>query len=278
MERVTYKSISRKCIGLMLFCTLLIVSNNTAEGVSTHTEMNMIRGVPVLTYHHILKASENKLFRNAETITPEEFKWQMKFLHDNGFTTITPYQLLQYLRGKTKLPSKSVLITFDDGYQSIYKYAYPVLREYGFKATEFLITSHITNKPQKFDPAKLSSFSRVEMKESSDVFGFESHTHNLHKLDKDKKCLVISSPEKVVKADIAESKKLIRANYFAYPYGQYNMTTIKILKELGFKMAFTTSHGYVTCWSDPFRVKRFSIRPETTLQDFKAILGLSKNA
>ncbi len=101
-------------------------------------------GIPVLTYHHILRDEENTRFRHTSTTTSvRAFSNQMTWLRDQGYTTLTMAQLEGYVRNKMNLPAKSVVITFDDGLKSVSRYAYPVLKAYGFKATAFIISSRI---------------------------------------------------------------------------------------------------------------------------------------
>ncbi len=65
-------------------------------------------------------------------------------LRDQGYTTLTLYQLEGYVRNKINLPARAVAITFDDGLKSVNRYAYPVLKQYGFHATAFIISSRIS--------------------------------------------------------------------------------------------------------------------------------------
>jgi peptidoglycan/xylan/chitin deacetylase (PgdA/CDA1 family) len=85
------------------------------------------------------------------------FNNQMAWLRDRGYTTLTMYQLEGYVRNKMNLPAKAVAITFDDGLKSVSRYAYPILREHGFHATAFIISSRIKRHPQKWDPKALRS-------------------------------------------------------------------------------------------------------------------------
>lgn len=83
------------------------------------------RSVPVLLYHNLAPASSGLHRTNAMTVTVEAFRAQMKYLADQKYHTPTLPELLAYLSGDTALPERSVVITFDDGYESNWEYAFP---------------------------------------------------------------------------------------------------------------------------------------------------------
>jgi peptidoglycan/xylan/chitin deacetylase (PgdA/CDA1 family) len=232
-----------------------------------------LSGIPVLLYHHILEDRENKKFRyNEEVITPEQFRKEMELLHYEGYTTVTLRQLEDYLDRKAFLPAKSIVITFDDGYLSNYKYAYPILKKYHDHAAIFAITEDVRRIPDVFNPDKLNYISWEEISRYSDVFDVEAHAHHFHRVRGLGTSYLLSEPSDAVKKDLAISKSLTHASYFAYPYGQYNDNTIRILKELGFRMAFTIKAGNVFPGSDKFTLNRNCIFPYTTLDEFKRII------
>jgi peptidoglycan/xylan/chitin deacetylase (PgdA/CDA1 family) len=232
-----------------------------AQNVYAETSENA-KEIPVLLYHHLLKKDENKLYQNnGSVISVEEFESQMKLLYDNGFYTITVFELEKYLNNEINLPYKSVLIAFDDGYLSDYTYAYPIMKKYGQVGTVFLLTSAIQSTPQKFNPDFLPMFSWVEVNKSTDVFDFGSHTHALHNKDKKNVSYLVSKPENEIRQDLKHSKEILGTNYFAYPYGQFNYRTVAVLKDLGFTMAFSTKEGNITRNSNPYALSRYTINP-----------------
>lgn len=87
--------------------------------------------LPIVMYHHILK-DQSRL--NKYTISPDEFRRDMQYLQDNGYTPVLMQDLLLFVQEGVPLPDKPVMITFDDGYESFHEYAYPILKEFGFKA------------------------------------------------------------------------------------------------------------------------------------------------
>lgn len=135
-------------------------------------------GIPILTYHHILRDEENTRFRHTSTTTSvRAFSNQMTRLRDRGYATLTMYQLEDYIHNRANFPARAVVITFDDGLKSVSRYAYPVLKQYGMKATAFIISSRIKRHPQTWNPVSLQFMSVSELRKISDVFDFQSHTH-----------------------------------------------------------------------------------------------------
>jgi peptidoglycan/xylan/chitin deacetylase (PgdA/CDA1 family) len=237
-----------------------------------------VPGVPVLMYHHLLENKENKKFRNnADVITPETFAKQMNYLYVNHYATVTLPDLEKYIDKKISLPDRSVVLTFDDGYLSNFKYAYPVLKKYHMKAIIFCITGQMKNKPETFNPNKLNYISWPELPKYADVFDYESHANHFHK-EIGKKCYMVVKPVSEVKNEIHTLHQLIHGSYFAYPYGQYNRNLIHILKDEGYHMAFTTKAGRVYPGSHKLTLNREAVYPYTTWVQFKAIVEDPKAA
>ena len=236
-------------------------------------------GLPVLTYHHILRDEENTRFRHTSTTTSvRAFNNQMAWLRDQGYTTLTMYQLEGYVRNKMNLPAKAVVITFDDGLKSVSRYAYPVLKEYGFNATAFIISSRIKGHPQKWDPKSLQFMSVQEIKGIQDVFDIQSHTHFLHRVDGYKHPILLSRSYHVILFDFERSRRALaqfnpRVLYVSYPFGGYDNKAIKAANEAGFHMAVTTMKGKVKPGDNPFLLKRLYILRTDSLETMSRLIS-----
>ncbi|GAA0728744.1 polysaccharide deacetylase family protein [Clostridium malenominatum] len=190
------------------------------------------KGIPVLMYHSINYEKGNELM-----VPKENFREQMNYLKDNGYTTLTLNELYNFFLNNKPVPEKSVVITFDDGYKDNYTNAYPILKEFNFKAVVFVITNNMNNH---------KNFITSEQALELDNNGIEiqSHTVNHERLS----TLDYNSQLKTLK----ESKRFLEnllhreVSYIAYPYGAFNNSTIKAAEEAGYKMAFTTAGT----WSD----------------------------
>jgi len=224
------------------------------------------RSVPVLLYHHLLPAAEHD-GTNGAIVSVEDFQQQMDFLFKNGYHTVTLADLYLFIQGKKNLPERSVVITFDDGYRSNYDYAVPILRQYRFRAVQFPITSHIEN----YHPW-LPHMGWGLMAAAADVFEYHSHSHALH-FYKGVRAAILVTPEEQLRKDLSHSRELLDCFAFAYPFGVWSREAIRILKETGYKMAFTIRRGNVAPGDNLFLLQRQIIRPTTTLRDFAMILG-----
>lgn len=223
----------------------------------------MTERVPVLMYHHML-LPEDKTDENNLIVTTKEFDEQMEYLFENDYTTITTKELGLFLDGKLDLPEKSVLITFDDGYQSNYIYAYPILKKYGFKASISLIPKFMTEKPQDFNPAKMTYLSWQEVVSGSDVFEYTNHTYSHVSLK--------GLGYKKVLEEIRNVDDILKSKCFVYPIGHTSANSEKVLREFGYELAFTTRGGYVNRSSDRLHLRRQRVNAGISLRAFISLL------
>lgn len=188
-------------------------------------------GVPILTYHRV-----NDIDENSFTLHVEQFDAQMKYLVDDGYSVITPDELLDAWENNKTLPAKPVVITFDDGSVDNYKNVFPILKKYNLKATVFVITDNVSLYPNymTWDQAK-------EM-QNSGLIDIESHTLSNKSFSK------IYSRDKLWD-QIYGSKQAIEwylkkpAKFIAYPEGKYTVESEKICKEVGYRAGFTVDYG-----------------------------------
>lgn len=246
------------------------------EGYIHSSKVALDRGVPVLMYHHLLKAHELGRFKNVSTtMTDVQFANEMQYLKSKNYETVSIYELQQFMRNEITLPAYSIVLTFDDGLLSTREYAYPILQKHGFQATQFLITyrNEYSSAEQKFDYTDLQAISKQDMDNMRDVFTYESHTYNLHDMiGRTGKMLVVPYGEVV--QDLKKSLALIPgAKAFAYPFGQYNTNSMYAVKEVGFTMAFSTKPGYNNPYDDVYQIKRLYSDQQTTFAHYQKMVS-----
>lgn len=246
------------------------------EGYIHSSKVALDRGVPVMMYHHLLKEHELGRFKNVSTtMTDTQFANEMKYLKDKKFETVSADDLLRFMRNEITLPAYSIVLTFDDGLLSTREYAYPILKKYGFQATQFLITYRNEYSPaeQLFNYNDLQALSRKDMELMQDVFTYESHTYNLHDMIGNKGKMLLIPYHEVVQ-DLKRSLTIIpEAKAFAYPFGQYTTNTIYAVKEAGFAMAFSTKPGYNNPYDDVYQIKRLYSDQQTSFTQFKKMVS-----
>jgi len=254
--------------------TALLLTTPKEPPIRTFEQTGEVaKEIPVLMYHHLLKKKENTFTSNGIVLNVENFQQQMDYLYNNKYTTIKLAELEQWLLGNIELPKKSVCLTFDDGYLSSYIYAYPIFKKYDFRAIQFLITSYVKDDSVEFNPKIQQTLSWKDINKTRDVFEYPNHTHNLHKLKGDKGYL-ITKPLNVVKKDLMKNMELTHSPYFSYPYGHYNDDVVKLLQDIGIRMAFTVNNGTVKKSDSLLELKRYGVYPNTSMDTFKNMVNV----
>jgi peptidoglycan/xylan/chitin deacetylase (PgdA/CDA1 family) len=211
-------------------------------------------GLPVLMYHSISDAQGNPL-----CVPIHRFRQQMHYLHDHEFHTVSLRQLESYLISDESLPSKPVLITFDDGNADTAKVAYPIMREYGFTGTLFVIGQAV-DKDGMVSSEDLRTLSVAGWDIGNHTF---THAH-LPELPSDRQIEELGKTEQVL-LQILDQK---HSRYFSYPIGAYDERSIDTLKKSGITLAFTTEPGWVKPNNNPYKIPRFNIGNKTSMPTF----------
>lgn len=223
--------------------------------------------VPVLLYHRVA-IPKGTFLHNGYTVTPEKFKKQMKFLYDKGYHTISLGDWLDYCDDGKLLPQKPVIITFDDGYQDNYTYAYPVLRQYQFTATIFLVADQIGNSNRwDTDYTQVPLLTWDEINEMSHYgISFGSHTLTHQRLTRINPIMAqkeIGASKKILEARLTKSVEFI-----AYPNGDHNMEVRDLVRKNGYRGAVTTKRGMNRIADDRYSMNRIYIFRDDNLLDF----------
>lgn len=213
-------------------------------------------GLPVLMYHFFYDKNTGK-GKDNNWIEISEFEKQIKYLSDNNYYFPTWEEVENYIDKKQDLPEKSIVITVDDGDASFFELAVPVLNKYNIDATSFVITEWYGW--------------RVNEQRSNVIY--ESHTNSMHESGANGKGRMLSWSYNDIVKDLKTSQEILGgADIFCYPFGQYNETDIKALKETGFKLAFTTQEGRVKPGSKKYELPRVRISRNTEMEYFKELV------
>lgn len=217
--------------------------------------------VPILMYHYISTPPEDAdIYRLDLSVEPAMFRAQMQYLAENGYSTIDLYDLSLAITNKIELPAKPVIITLDDGYVDNYWYAFPVLQEFGFKATFFVVTEFVdNNNPNYMSWEMLEAMAAAGMR-------IEPHSKNhpdLSGRERDFLIYQMLGSQETIAAHIGYTPR-----YFAYPGGRYDETAMQILAELDYWGAVTTMGGKWHGFNDRFEWTRVRVRLTTTLAEY----------
>lgn len=236
--------------------------------------------VPVLAFHGFvsedLKACISEYAENKWIDDIEGFEHQMRYLHDNGWTTLTMDEFYAWYRGKLEIPEKSCVLTFDDGYYEMYYLVYPILKKYDFNGTCFVIGKYTPGKTAEYDPGNRAMIGWDKIKQLKSEYPgmeFESHSYNLHGFDEKGNESWVSATKIQLTDDFAANQQLYDFKYMAYPYGGYNDLMLDIIEHSDIRMAFTFKNtGYATKHKPVFEIPRQKITGETGYEEFVEIL------
>lgn len=279
---------------VMLFCIMELV---LPQNVSTSAEANAAKEgqviLPVAMYHHILTSPSRW---NDYTISPDQFEEDLKYIKECGYTTVSAGELISWADEGTPLPEKPILITFDDGYESVYEYAFPLLKKYEMKAVVSIIGRYTDlfsdpNEPSHVNYAHLSWNQCREMKDSG-LIEIQNHTYDMHSNTESKRYGIrINKGEsedaykKALYEDIGGLNAQIKEELgespfvFAYPFGALCKESKPILEELGFQMILTCEEKINVLSAEPEKplvLKRFNRAHHYSTYDYYTKLGLAK--
>lgn len=221
--------------------------------------------IAVLNYHFFYKdQQENREKCGSQSICLQidKFKEQLKYLKDNGFTTLTIDEFVDWMYGNIDIPEKSVLITIDDGGWGTSKekgnYLIPALEEYKMNATLFLIAGWWP-KSNYVSP----------------YLDVESHTWNLHyqgTCGHRSKVNCVSYKELL--DDLHRSVVTLGSRQaFCFPFYDYTEQSIKAVKEEGFKVSFIGLSRKASRSDDKYKIPRYPIYDSTTMETFKSMVN-----
>jgi len=244
-------------------------AGSTGAGQTTHTVTAPATGIPtptpapVLMYHVIAPPPAGAPFPGLY-VPPEEFREQMQALQHAGYHAVTQEQLRQHwLHGAVLPPGKPVVLTFDNGYQSQYTQALPILRSMGWPAVENIQLEGLPPSQGGFGSGQVEGLIHA---------GWELDTQGLNHAD----LITLSGPE--LEAQIAGSRRILQqryhvpVNWFCYPSGHYDPTVIEEVKRAGYVGSTTVIPGWAHSGEDPYRMHRLRVLGGTSGQSLVELI------
>lgn len=225
--------------------------------------------VPILMYHYISPIpSDADDLRLGLTIEPDVFQAHMQYLSEEGYQTITLYQLDEALARGTPLPAKPVVLTFDDGYVEHYTRVFPTLLKYGFTGTFFVITGRADTN----DRAYLNWEQIQEMAENGMSMEPHTKTHvDLRQRDQDFLVYEILGSIESLETHIGQLPGM-----FAYPSGRYDEKTLAVIQTLPIQRAVTTEFGASHTTDNSLALQRVRVSGGTGVPGLAHLLDRSQ--
>lgn len=223
--------------------------------------------IPILLYHYVeYVRDKGDTIRQSLNIEPYILDEQVKTLKDDGYVFLTPSDIPDILGGKTTIPKKAVILTFDDGYRDFYTDVFPILKKYNARGVAYIVTNFI-GRPNNLTMPQLEEIAQ------SNLIEIGAHTLNHAYLK--------GLPKERVESEIKGSRKELEEKLhisvvsFAYPYGAFDLQTIQAVKDAGFTTAVSTIPGDEINQEDKFFIYR--IRPgKRTGKDLLSFLEQAK--
>lgn len=257
----------------------------------------------ILSYHEI--AERQDALVPAYAVTPTNFVRQLDWLKNNGYHFVSVDAVLADRAGKAPLPDKAVLLTFDDGYRSVYTHAYPILKLFQAPAVVSLVGSWLEAPEQvNFDGRSIpraAFLSRDELREMTDsgLVEVASHSYALHEgllanpqgnqepaatsrryLAKQQRYEDEASYRQRILADLKQNNVVLRQysgrspRVMVWPYGRYNSTTLAVAEQLGLTLGLTLDDGANTAETPLTGLRRILVEARMSLWDLDREIAL----
>lgn len=218
--------------------------------------------IPILLYHSVAAPAGNELRPPGYWLTPELFEKHLLLLRERDYVTISLSLFSQARSGGAQLPEKAVILTFDDGYLNNYHRVLPRLTQFGFQATFFPTVSTLGRSGMM----GLGELEKLLEK------GMEVGSHGMaHEL-------LTGRKEEELARELGKSKQFLEEalkteiDFFSLPRGYMPRLLPRLAREAGYRGMCTSEPGYNSLPTDPFRWRRFPVRPGFGVERLDAIL------
>jgi peptidoglycan/xylan/chitin deacetylase (PgdA/CDA1 family) len=217
--------------------------------------------LPILMYHYVEPwPADADRYRQSLTVEPEDFAAQMQYLHDNGYATVSLYDLSAAITLGVPLPEKAVALTFDDGHASIFEHAVPVMAHYGFTGTVFVITEFADRAlPQYLTWPQIKGL-------FAQGWDIEPHTKTHVDLAGEERDLQVY--QMLGSIETIEANLGVRPRFICYPGGKYDDTTLQLAQEMGLWGGLITVNGRLHGFNDRFAWTRVRVDGRHGLDNF----------
>lgn len=232
------------------------------------------QAVTILCYHRFGSAASKMV------IAPSNFEAQLDWLARNHYQVLRLDDLAAFLAGKKALPQRSVVITIDDGYETVHRHAFPLLKKYRFPATLFVYTDFIGARDAL-------SWAQLEELAGSGLFEIQAHSKShrnlIERTDGENDVAYRANIDSELRAPRAAIERRlgdagVKVRHFAYPFGDANDVVLAALQRQQYDLGLTVIPGGNAFFAHPLMLRRTMIYGDHSLDDFKARLQVRRSA
>lgn len=224
--------------------------------------------VPILCYHRFGNGSSKML------VAPAQFEAQLDWLARNHYRVLRLSDLSGFLAGREALPQRSVVITIDDGYESVYRYAYPALKKHGFTATLFVYTDFVGARDGL-------SWGQLQEMAASGVIDIQAHSKSHRNLIERNPGETEAGYRQSIETEVRQPRQVlerrlaaagVQVRHFAFPFGDANDLVLDALERNEYSLGVTVNPGGNPFYAQPNMLRRTMIFGDHDLDDFRARL------
>jgi peptidoglycan/xylan/chitin deacetylase (PgdA/CDA1 family) len=226
--------------------------------------------VPILCYHR-LGAGSSKM-----VVSPANFEAQMAWLVRNDYRVVRLGDLAAFLAGEQPLPQRAVVVTFDDGYESVHRHAFPVLKKFGLPATVFVYTDFLGG-------GDALTWTQLQDMHASGLVDVQSHSKSHRNLIErrpgetdDRYRANIETEMRAPREMLERRLPSLKVRHLAYPFGDANDVVLDSVSRNGFELAATVVPGGNPFYAQPLLLRRTMIFGDMSLEVFKSKLTVSR--
>jgi len=230
----------------MLIIAFIIQVSPVEKAIASSTNKTAL---PVIMYHQVSKKHTKA---GKYCVLLNQLREDLVYIKNKGYSTITMSQLINHVYHNEKIPEKPIIITFDDGFESIMQYVYPLLKELNMCAVVSVVGSYADFTEEQDDHNV--NYAYLDWKEISELtksknIEIQNHSYNMHIINSERRGVAkcagedLDTYKAVFSEDIMRFQNKIKQeadytpNTFTYPFGAFSMESPDVLKELGFKAA-----------------------------------------
>lgn len=219
-------------------------------------ELNKSAVVSILGYHDFRERGGSPMI-----IAASKFREQMKAIKDSKIPVIPLSDVVAWRQGKKNIPEEAIVITMDDGWEGVYTYAYPVLKEYGFPFTAYLYKKYVNIGGRSLSWAQIKEMMQNGCEIGSHSVSHESLRQKKGRTEADQQLWLLS--ELKDSKDFLEKNLDILCTSFAYPFGIFDESTTETAHQVGYESLVTVNNQKVT-WDTPMgKMGRYIIHGES---------------